>query len=100
MKDHKHDFDIFTGGLDLLAGVFKIASSAFKGDLGCDWYCDNCDAHLNSQFGFTAGSTWTCSECGYLNDVSEDNIISSQVTDGGLEVLDIPTGELDDPEDY
>ena len=96
MKDPKRGLDILAGGLKLVAGVLNTAHN----DLGCDWYCDNCDAHLNSQFGFTAGSTWTCSECGYLNDVSEDNIISSQVTDGGLEVLDIPTGELDDPEDY
>ncbi len=23
-------------------------------DRGCDWYCDNCDAHLNKQMGFCA----------------------------------------------
>ena len=46
-------------------------------DRGCDWYCDNCDAHLNNQSGFTAlGGLWTCKECGYINDVSNNNILS------------------------
>lgn len=44
-------------------------------DKGCDWYCDNCDAYMNSQSGFTTSSDeWTCTECGTVNDVSIDNI--------------------------
>ena len=23
-------------------------------DRDCEWYCDNCDAHLNNQSGFSA----------------------------------------------
>lgn len=47
-------------------------------DLNCDWYCDECDAYMNDQPGFCAGDTWICTECGSLNDVSEDNIISEE----------------------
>lgn len=44
-----------------------------------DWYCDSCDAHLNQQTGFTTMSgTWTCTKCGYDNDVTEDNILSEE----------------------
>ena len=46
-------------------------------DRDCEWYCDNCDAHLNNQIGFSAHSgSWRCAECGYVNDVSENNILS------------------------
>lgn len=48
-------------------------------DGGCDWYCDGCSIELNSQSGFTVESgSWTCEVCGYVNDVSADNIISSE----------------------
>ena len=48
-------------------------------DGGCDWYCDGCSIELNSQSGFTVESgSWTCEVCGYVNDVSTDNIISSE----------------------
>lgn len=40
------------------------------------WYCDNCDALLNAQAGFTTeDDEWECTNCGELNDVSESNII-------------------------
>lgn len=56
----------------ILGGLFSGKSSD---DLGCDWYCDGCDALMNSQPGFTTSSEiWTCTECGYVNDVTEDNI--------------------------
>ncbi len=45
------------------------------GDFGCDWICDGCGAYMNSQPGFSAGGSWTCTECGEHNDVSEDNIL-------------------------
>lgn len=49
-------------------------------DKDCEWYCDNCDAHLNNQSGFnTYSDSWECTECGYLNDVSEDNILSGEM---------------------
>lgn len=41
-----------------------------------DWFCDSCDANLNRQPGFTiASGTWTCTECGAVNDVTDDNIL-------------------------
>ncbi|CAM4257912.1 hypothetical protein ERIN107935_07025 [Erysipelothrix inopinata] len=44
-------------------------------DMGCDWICDNCNAYMNNQSGFsTLNGIWTCSECGTCNDVSSDNI--------------------------
>lgn len=41
-----------------------------------DWFCDSCDANLNRQAGFTTSSgTWTCTECGSENDVTDNNIL-------------------------
>ncbi len=52
-------------------------------DSGCDWYCDSCHAHMNDQFGFdTISGTWTCTECGAVNDVSENNIIPEEGSNG------------------
>ena len=46
-------------------------------DKDCDWYCDDCDAHLNNQAGFnTLSGSWTCTKCGWVNDVTENNILS------------------------
>ena len=51
-------------------------------DKGCDWYCDECDAYLNKQDGFTTASDeWECTECGYINDVSEYNIVEDDDDD-------------------
>ncbi len=42
-----------------------------------DWFCDGCDANLNRQPGFTTSNgIWTCTECGYENNVTDDNILS------------------------
>lgn len=42
-----------------------------------DWYCDNCDAHLNNQIGFSGdGGMWTCAKCGYVNDVGAGNVLN------------------------
>lgn len=47
-----------------------------------DWYCDGCDAHLNRQEGFnTSTGSWECTRCGYINDVTEDNILSEEEAD-------------------
>lgn len=41
-----------------------------------DWFCDSCDANLNRQSGFsTSTGSWTCTECGAHNNVTEDNIL-------------------------
>ena len=51
-------------------------------DRDCEWYCDDCDAHLNNQWGFTTiTGIWTCTECGYENDVSESNILHGEEAD-------------------
>lgn len=48
-----------------------------------EWYCDNCREHMNDQFGFTTAlGTWTCTECGVVNDVSENNIIPEEGSNG------------------
>lgn len=40
-----------------------------------DWYCDNCGVQMNTQPGFkTIFGVWRCSECGYLNNVTSDNL--------------------------
>ena len=40
------------------------------------WFCDECESFLNVQEGFTEKeSRWVCSECGFSNDVTKENII-------------------------
>lgn len=40
-----------------------------------DWYCDHCGALLNNQKHFDDHKyTWKCTECGYKNSISWDNI--------------------------
>lgn len=101
-------FGVLAGVAALISGIVGIASAVTGHrvlDLGCDWYCDNCGAKLNDQAGFIAGSSWTCSQCGYFNDVSTDNIVSSYSSDDGsghlIDVVDVPApGDYEDPEDY
>lgn len=46
---------------------------------GVAWYCDNCGALLNKQYGFSDSyGTWTCTECGHTNGISEDEIIDGK----------------------
>lgn len=52
-------------------------------DSGCDWYCDGCHAYMNDQLGFTTIlDTWTCTKCGAVSDVSENNIIPEEGSNG------------------
>lgn len=45
-------------------------------DRDCSWICDNCNTYMNDQPGFdVSDGTWTCTECGALNDVSENNVV-------------------------
>lgn len=40
------------------------------------WFCDECGRFMNVQPGFTDKTgAWKCVSCGFVNDVSEDNII-------------------------
>lgn len=42
-----------------------------------DWYCDQCDAHLNNQSGFTGeNGTWQCVKCGALNFINRENVLT------------------------
>lgn len=55
-------------------GLFNLFKRVDLSDY--DWYCDECGASLNEQSGFSPYcGTWECTECGYENDISEDNII-------------------------
>ena len=47
-----------------------------------DWWCDDCGASLNEQDGFNpyCGS-WTCTECGCVNDIDEDEVVWSDDDD-------------------
>ena len=39
------------------------------------WICDNCGDYMNNQEDFTDwDGVWKCKKCGYLNDVTENNI--------------------------
>ena len=43
---------------------------------GVLWFCDDCEAYLNVQLGFsTKGKIWQCSECGHINNITKENII-------------------------
>lgn len=40
-----------------------------------DWICDGCGCYLNNQRGFTTRKGhWVCKECGFDNDVTENNV--------------------------
>lgn len=40
------------------------------------WFCDNCGKFMNVQPDFTAADgKWKCVSCGFVNDVSENNIL-------------------------
>ncbi|MDD7764691.1 MAG: hypothetical protein PT934_02855 [Peptoniphilaceae bacterium] len=59
-------------------------------DLGCDWYCDGCEAFMNDQPGFTTSSgIWICTECGTENDVTENNILYDFYDDEDGETLGV-----------
>lgn len=95
---------IIGGVFGITKALLNFSSQSGLNDMGCDWYCDNCGASLNSQHGFYAGDTWVCTKCGYENDVSENNICGTRLVDddrgGFVEVTDFPNDELEDPEDY
>ena len=39
------------------------------------WFCDGCERFMNVQPGFTTRTgKWRCVSCGWMNDVSENNI--------------------------
>lgn len=62
--------------MSIFGNLFKDINQMFDGD--ATWYCDGCHAVLNEQDGFniTTG-VWVCTECGFENDVTEDNLYDS-----------------------
>lgn len=75
------------GLFDSILGVVKDAARELDPELreykeqyardgGCSWYCDGCGTYMNDQEGFTVEDDyWVCTECGWENDVTEDNIV-------------------------
>ena len=64
-----------------------------------DWWCDECDASLNDQPGFSADcGCWTCTECGHINLIAESEIVDDFYEDNdsfyedGDDEDDIPEG--------
>lgn len=54
----------------------RVANGEDINDNNATWYCDCCDETMNFQVGFTCEyGTWTCTRCGYVNDVTPSNII-------------------------
>jgi len=50
--------------------------SRLKKNTGVFWFCDDCEAFLNVQDGFTTkDKTWKCTECGHVSGVTRRDII-------------------------
>lgn len=57
----------------LLEGLGQCTNSSIT------WHCDSCNCILNNQPGFNTDSgKWICAECGFENDVSENNVYTSE----------------------
>lgn len=57
------------------------------------WFCDGCGTYLNVQDSFDRkGTTWSCTKCGYENDITFNNI-KGQCKDCGI-LLDDPDATL------
>ena len=59
-----------------IASSFGEANSGGNRFPDIDWYCDHCDVYLNDQYEFDDHKyIWKCTECGYKNSISRDNIL-------------------------
>ena len=78
--------------MGLFGTIFGGRSSGFNPS-DYDWWCDDCDAPLNDQPGFTPDcGTWTCSVCGCLNFIDENNVVGEDDEEdfgGGSERLSV-----------
>ena len=46
-----------------------------------EYYCPNCNADLDDQIGFDpSNGTWTCTECGHINGITDDDILENEHT--------------------
>jgi len=44
------------------------------------WWCDGCGKYMNVQDGFTENDLeWACTDCGFVNDVTDDNVQKNAV---------------------
>lgn len=44
------------------------------------WWCDGCGKYMNVQDGFTENDLeWTCTDCGFVNDVTDYNVQKNAV---------------------
>ena len=71
-------------------------------DNDCDWICDYRGAYMNDQPGFdVTEGTWTCTECGAVNDVSSNNVLDllGMLAKGITEFKTKPLVEPDDDDD-
>ena len=64
--------------MSIFGSIFGSISSSFRSS-NITWYCDGCHAVMNDQPGFdTSTGIWECTECGELNDVTDDNVFGSE----------------------
>lgn len=50
--------------------------SRIKRLFGVLWFCDECEAYLNVQAGFTTKNRkWECTECGHINGTTRKDIL-------------------------
>ncbi len=62
---------------------------------GIDWYCDRCNAYLNSQSNFDDHHyIWKCTACGYKNSISQANILVSSTPSKAVNILGKTLGAL------
>lgn len=46
------------------------------------WFCDECDAELDRQPGFSDSCfSWTCTNCGCVNMIDEEHILDDEMAD-------------------
>ena len=51
-----------------------------------DWFCDDCNDYLNDQSGFHDGcGNWTCTICGHVNPINENEIIEDEDEDDSVD---------------
>ena len=72
-----------------IMGAVANANNHFDPD-DYDWYCDECDASLNDQPGFTTQyGEWKCTKCGCVNYIDQYAVIDSEEDDEDSESLSV-----------
>jgi Zn finger protein HypA/HybF involved in hydrogenase expression len=56
---------------------YKLSDKEFRSGV-VFWFCDGCEAFLNTQQGFDINAdSWVCTECGFKNKITPDHIIDN-----------------------